>query len=500
MTTTNPLEPNHLRKVLTWRDGLGIALSVPAALFSTFGYTMGVVNAWTAIAIWLVGSVIAYLQNSLYAEMASMFPTSSGGISRYAIEGWKKYFAPLGSIAAFGYWLGWSLTISLSSVVLGQLLTATFFADNTWTFHLFGNELGLEHVFAAITMLTAWALNYFGMKIGAGMGKILGIVMVVGLTILVASCFLSPSADFDTSRLTWGYEGDWRTVVVVFYVTAWAVYGTEISATFAPEYKNTVRDTSKAMRYAALMIAAVFFVVPLAVAGTIGQQALAANPVTYIVVTLNQTMGQFSWIGTVVIAATMLLVIVGATADGGRALFGLAQEGMTIKQFDWLNRWGVPGRALTVDLVLNVTIMLLIGEPIAILLASNFGYVLAVVLALVAFVLLRKDRPEWPRPIRRGSGWIAVAIVLAVINAFTLVVGFLNPSLLGYGGMKESLIAVGILVLAVVFYIYRVVVQDKQKLIWRIAVDPLPVDEAERRALEEEMDSRDAPRGRVAAG
>lgn len=478
--------PAHLRKTLTWKDGFWIAMSIPPALFSAFGYALGVVNAWTAIAIWLLGTVIGWLQTYVFAEMASMFPTSSGGITRYAIEGWKKYFAPLGAIAAFGYWLGWSLTISLSAVVLGELLTASFFPDLTWSFQVFGNELGLPHVLAAIAMIGAWALNYFGVKIGASINKILGVVLLAGLGIVVISCFASPNVSFDTSRLNWGFEGDWRTLVVVFYTTAWATYGTEICATFAPEYKNTAKDTSRAMRYSALMVIAVFFIVPFSVAGAIGEQAIADNPVTYLVVALNTTLGSFGWIGSIFIAAAMIIVIISATADGGRALYGLAQEGMTLKQFDWLNRWGVPGRSLTVDLIINLIVMFLVGSPVAILLASNFGYLLAVILSLAAFLLLRKDRPGWPRPIKRARAWIPLTAFLVALNLFVLIVGFLNPSLLGYGGIRESIVAVVIMLMAVVLYVIRVVAQDKKRLTWRVPSPSLPEGE-EKDVLESEM-------------
>ena len=51
---------------------------------------------------------------SMTLELAAMFPGKSGGVARYAIEGWKRYFAPLGAIASFGYWIGWSLAIAVT--------------------------------------------------------------------------------------------------------------------------------------------------------------------------------------------------------------------------------------------------------------------------------------------------------------------------------------------------------------------------------------------------
>lgn len=479
---------SHLHKSLTWKDGVAIAMSIPAALFSTFGYFLGVVNAWTAIAIWVGGLMIAFLQNKMFSEMAAMFPRDSGGISRYALEGWKKYFAPVGAIAAFGYWLGWSLSISISAILFGELIVATWFPDNGISFSIAGNELGLPHILAVGAMIGAWAFNYFGIKIGALVNRLLSVLLIVGLALVTAACFFSPSADWDVSRLNWGYVGDWRTLVVVFYATAWAAYGTEICASFAPEYRNTAKDTGRALRYSTMIMIVIFFLVPMSISGSIGEQAVAENPVTYMVVAFNHSLGGAGWIGTAVIAASMLIGIISATADGGRALYGLAQEGMTIKQLDWLNKWGVPGRSLSLDVVINVSIMFLVGSPVSILLASNFGYLLSIVLAVSAFVLLRKDRPNWPRPIRLGRLWVPLAVVIALFNLGVIAVGITNPSLLGYGGARESITAICILLLSVALYVYRRVVQDKQPMEWRTHAPSMPEPD-DAAALEAEIAS-----------
>ena len=41
-----------------------------------------------------------------------MFPDKPGGIALYAHEGWRKRFNLFGPIAAFGYWIGWSVVLS----------------------------------------------------------------------------------------------------------------------------------------------------------------------------------------------------------------------------------------------------------------------------------------------------------------------------------------------------------------------------------------------------
>ena len=58
---------------------------------------------------------------------------------------------------------------------------------------------------------------------------------------------------------------------------------------------------------------------------------------------------------------------------------------------------------MSIDTVLNILFVLFIGNIFGILAASNIGYVLAHVFALSAFILLRRDRPNWPRPIKLAN-------------------------------------------------------------------------------------------------
>jgi amino acid transporter len=164
---------------------------------------------------------------------------------------------------------------------------------------------------------------------------------------------------------------------------------------------------------------------------------------------------------------SLVLSMASSTGDAGRALFGISRSGMTIKEFGVLNRFHVPGRAMTVDLVVNIVLVLFISSNLAILYMSNIGYVLAHVFALSGVLLLRKDRPNWPRPIRLARPWLFIAGFLAVLNFVFLAVGALAPKLNGYGTWADFWIGVGILFASILLFIFRRVVQDKEKVQWR---------------------------------
>jgi len=147
---------------------------------------------------------------------------------------------------------------------------------------------------------------------------------------------------------------------------------------------------------------------------------------------------------------------------------------MTLTQLGKLTKRKVPGFAMTADMIINILLILFFHGVIAILAVSNIGYVLATVCALFGFVLLRKDRPNWPRPIKLAKPWVVVAFTLGCVNLFLLVCGgFLFADEYGYG-LDKTLIGVAVLVVAFLLYIYRHVVQDKGKIRFRDPAQPMP--------------------------
>ena len=62
-----------------------------------------------------------------------MFPNQSGGISLYAHEGWRRYFSLVGPIATFGYWIGWSVVLSIFGKLIGDLVVSSGSRDRRAT-------------------------------------------------------------------------------------------------------------------------------------------------------------------------------------------------------------------------------------------------------------------------------------------------------------------------------------------------------------------------------
>jgi amino acid transporter len=469
------IEERHLLKSLRWWDGFVIALCNPGFLVASLGFSMGALGTWGAVLLWAVSAAVGMLQTWIYAETASMFPDKPGGISLYAHEGWRGRFSLVGPIGAFGYWIGWSVVLSIFGVLIGTLIQAQWFPGATWSVSDGVVQLGLPQFLALACIVAVWLLNVFGIRPAVWISYVTGAGLLVPLAIFIVVPYFT--GDWHSSNMTWALHGwgGFKLAMVYLFLFGWSAYAAEVCATFAPEYHDTRRDTTIALRSAGIFTLLVFLLFPLGIGGVTGPPSAATAAGEFYVPALEKIVGSgAAQVIIVLLIGSLFLSMISSTADGSRALYGIARDDMTIKQFYHLNRFHVPARAMTMDLAVNVLLVLFISNNLAILYMSNIGYMLAHVFALSGFLLLRRDRPNWPRPIKVGPAWLVIAAVLVVFNTVLIIFGLTNPTLTGYGTWTDMFIGVGVLVASVLLFFYRRIVQDKARVTFREEVPDMP--------------------------
>jgi amino acid transporter len=489
---TAHVEEQGLLKAMTWWDGFVVALANPGFLIAGLGGSIGALGTGGAWLLWSISICLGALQNNIHAELASMFPNKSGGVALYAHEAWRKYSTLVGPLATFGYWIGWSVVLAVNGLVAGTLIQAEWFSDSTWAESGGGFDLTLPIVIGMGLIAIVWLFNVYGVRPAVWFGYVTGGLLLIPAFVLMFFPYLT--GDWSGSNLDFniGENGGLALAIVWLYFMCWSSYGIEVVATFAPEYKDTQRDTRLALRSAAMFSAVVYVLLPLGLGGTLGTQVIAddATLISFYTIAFDELVGNF--LGGVMIfcvVAGLVLSMNTATMDGSRALYGIAKDGMTIKQFGRLNRFRVPALAMTVDAILNLLLISFFNNPIEIIAVSNIGYVFATCAALAGFLLLRKDRPQWPRPVHLSRLWVPLGAVLLTLNTVFLVFGgfiysggFLGIEGYGYGWDKTRW-GLLVLIVALALYIFRHVVQDKQPIRWREDVPATPEEELAHREL-----------------
>ena len=340
------VEERHLLKTLRWYDGFVICLANPGFLLGSLGWSVLDLGGWGAALIWGITAVIIVPVVVLYSELAAMFPEKSGGIAIYANEGWRKYTTLVGPVATFGYWIGWSVVLSFLGLFTGYIAQAAWFPHEPYGTYAFGGakidngyfstgsvHIGLQHLIAIGLILCVWAFNIFGTRIAVAFNYLSGALLMVPLFCFTFLPFIN--GDFHSSNLTFKLShsglawGGLQLALVWIWIMIWST-APEAAATFAPEYKDTVNDTRKALLSSALFILMVNTLVPIALTGGVGHKTVEAFDY---VGALNKLVGSGATnFFVVVICTSFILSMNTATADGSRALYGISKDGMTIKQ------------------------------------------------------------------------------------------------------------------------------------------------------------------------
>ena len=427
--TAVTLESRRLPKTMRWWDAVVlIGLTSPGFYLTGIAFSVVALGPAWAMILWAGSAILGMLQAYVYAEPAAMFPDKSGGLAVYAREGWRQHFSLAGPLAVFGYWLSWTTVLAVFGGVIGLLVTHEFFPDSgaatwSWTVPGTGWDITTARLIGLGCIVAAWGVNRRGQRSALRFSRAAGALVAIPLAVIAVGPFLTGDvtnhalggSNMATTLEFYGWPaGTWGKFVLVMawlYILGYSTYGAGCTATFAPEYKHTKDDTRKAILAVGGMNVVFALLLPVAIVGTLGQGALASDTtgVVYLSDVLHAIVGEAA--GKVLIAllcAGLVLLMNTATMSSSRALYALAEEGMTLRWLGHLNGNAVPARAMTVGLALNAWLLFQFPSAFFILAVGNLGFLLAHVLALSGFLLLAATVPAGPArsaSVRSGSEW-----------------------------------------------------------------------------------------------
>jgi amino acid transporter len=444
------VDDRKLLKTMHWWDGFVVGLCNPGFLLVGLAGSVDTLGPKWAAIIWFTSSIVGALQAYVYAEPAAMFADKSGGLSMYAKEGWRKYFSLAGPLATFGYWFAWSSVLAIYGGIIGTLLTVRFWPNDKISTHIW--HLGFVDVtgvrlIGLVCILACFIFNVRGMRPAVWFSYVTGAMMLIPVVSLAVIPFLNGdinnhalNQNFISASVSFygGHPSTFSSLtmgIVWFWVIGWSSYGPEAPATFAPEFHDTKEDTRKALLSAGVLNCFLCLLLPLTIVAELGTGFIYKDTtyIAYLTTALDSTVGNtLGGLFVVFLSAGLLLSMNTATMDGSRALYGMAKEGLTVRQLDRLNHFHVPGRAMALDCVLNICLLYFAPSLLFILVAGNIGYVLSHVFALSGVLLLRRDRPDWPRPFRLAPYWIPIAWLCLLTNLIGTVFGVIWIKYTGY--------------------------------------------------------------------
>ncbi len=375
-----------------------------------------------AVPLLAVGLLLAWAAAPGWTELSLMWPDRVGGIAATCAEAFRPYSPVLANLTGVCYWWGWVPTCGLTALLSASALHAWYLP-------------GVPVTPLAVAIVLAFTvLNLFGI------GRVTLLVKVIAVG-SAALAFLSAAlpvlnGDVDVSRaMTWdlttpfsGVFGQVSSAMAGLYLIGFAAPAFEAATCHVGEMRNPVRDLPRAMKISAAMAGLYFLVLPLVWLGVFGSDGLSGAHGTQLADVLGPTFvplfGAFAKSAAVwFMVLNMFHGTIQPLAGASRTLSQLAEDGLLPRVVQRRNAFDVPWVATCLTAGCALT-LLLAGDPIWMLAAANFTYLIGIGLPSVAVWLLRRNFPNQSRPWRAPRGTVVLGVLAAGAWLGSTVLGF----------------------------------------------------------------------------
>ncbi|GAA0806320.1 amino acid permease [Spirilliplanes yamanashiensis] len=403
------------RAVGTWQlTAMGVGAIIGTGIFVVIGE--GAAIAGPAVILSFVLAAVACVFSALsYAELASSIPISG---SAYTYT-----YATMGELVA--WIIGWDLIleygVSVAAIAVGWGGNFNAFLDTTFGVAIpealatSPEDGGVFNLPAVIIVLAITLLLVRGVTESARVNMVMVVVKLAVLLFFIAIAF----ANFGTQNFTdfapSGADGVTAAAAIIFF----AYIGFDAVSCGSEEARNPKKDLPYAI-VGSLVICTIFYV--LTAIGAIGiarPDQLAASDAP-LAAALDEGAG-IGWaasilsLGAVVaITSVVLVILYGQT----RIFFAMCRDGLLPQGLARVSpRYGTPAR-LTIGLGLLISVLAALVPLSEIVKLVNIGTLFAFVLVNIGVIVLRRTKPDMPRPYR--VPWSPVLPILGILFAVYL--------------------------------------------------------------------------------
>jgi APA family basic amino acid/polyamine antiporter len=383
------------------------------------------------LAVWIVGGILSFFGALSFAELGAAYP-QAGGMYIYLREAY-------GSLIAFLF--GWTLFLVIDS---GAVATLAVAFSTKYLPHFFSLATPAAKAVSVLFVLVLVAVNYVGVRWGANLQNLLTVIKFGALAVVCVIVFgfgdgdpshwISPgSASFDLGLL--GSFG------VALVAVLWAYKGWEAATYSVGETRDPGKNLPWGLLIGTLAVIGIYLATNLAylyvfpTARIAGSDRIASD-------VMSSAVGP---VGASVIAVIILFSITGAANQvlltSPRVYFAMARDGLFFRRIS-----DVHPRFLTP----HVSILAIGAWSVVLSLSGTFEQLFTYVifgqwiffsLTAGAVIILRRKRPDLPRPYR-VFGYPVTPIVFILSALFISLNTLINEFWNALAGL--TIIAVGL--------------------------------------------------------
>jgi APA family basic amino acid/polyamine antiporter len=397
---------------------VSIGITIGSGIFRVPATVAGLLpDPGSVVLCWVLGGVMALCGALTFAELGASLPRS-GGMFAYILEGF-------GPVPAFLF--GWAELTVVRAAALGAI--ATIFAEYLGYFvPLTAAEV---REVAALTIVVVGVLNYVGVRRAAAVLSVTTyakFAAVVALALLACTAHSATAAHFTP---VWSGAVSLSLIATALVPVMWTYDGWADLAFIGGEISDPQRTLPRALIAGSVGVALVYLLLNLAFIYVLPLPEMAGSKL--IATTVATRIPLLAGIGTGLIAGlVMLATFSGLNASmmvGARVFYAMGDRGLLFRAVARVSpRFDSPSVAIAICTALGVVYVL---ENDFAQLAGKFilGIWPFYALAVVAVFVLRRRRPELPRPYRvwgypvvpavfllASAGMVANALVTDPVN------------------------------------------------------------------------------------
>lgn len=438
--------PKLVRGLGTWDVSLiTFSTIVGSAIFIAASIVPRAAPDPTAILLlWTIGGLITLAGVFTYAELGTMFP-EAGGLYQFL----KEAYGPL-----WGFLFGWTsfLVIQTGAIAylavavgqgMGELWPALGAGGGRWS--------------AAVLIVAITVVNYFGLQAGAGLQNAIAAIKVLALLALIVFGLAAAPATATTAPQAVSHGAIGVSLGVAMIGVLWCFDGWYQAAFCAGEIRDPARSLPRGMILGTLTTAILFVLVNAVYLRALPPRELGEAPRIGEAAVLSL----FGAGPARLMSVAVLISIIGCLATciltAARIYLPMAQDGLFFKSLAKIHpTYLAPGACLIAQAAWSI-LLTFTGSYEQLGTYVIFAVFLFHAATGAAIFVLRRTRPDWPRPYRAwGYPWTPAIFILTAL-AFVINTLWERPI--------ESLWGLGVVALGVPAYAWWRRAQRRESLL-----------------------------------
>ncbi|WP_222852232.1 APC family permease [Olivibacter sp. SDN3] len=440
--TPKPIRQSSVKTEVSFKPSLRLIDATMLVAGSMIGSGIFIVSAditrqtgsagWLLF-VWFITGFMTLTAALSYGELSAMFP-KAGGQYIYL----KEAYNPL-----ISFLYGWSFFTVIQTATIAAVGVA-FAKFTAYLIPMFSEDLVLLDLgvlgispaqllsISVICLLTY--INTRGINSGKWVQTTITLAKILSLTLLIVFGLWALQADvWNTNWLsgnTWSLQRlnadgsiEAYTTMAAFGAIAAAMVGSIFSsdswhnvAFIAGEVKNPQRNVGLSLALGTLLVTLLYMITNIMYTGVLTLPEIAASDKDRVAVTASQVI--FGSAGTVIIASTIMVSTFGCNNGlimaGARVYYSMAKEGVFFQKVGTLNKHAVPEVALWLQAVL-AALWCLSGRYGDLLDMISFVVVLFYMLTIAGIFILRRTKPNHPRPYK-ALGYPVLPIIYILMG------------------------------------------------------------------------------------